>query len=76
MFLSQNFPDPLAGTIWIIASSICVVPTRWAQVRGTMWSWKAGGRGPSAVTSPLRALDVLFVKWEAALVGGRVLSFF
>ncbi|XP_059732427.1 uncharacterized protein [Bos taurus] len=30
VFLSQNFLDPLAGTIWIIA--FCVVLRRWAQV--------------------------------------------
>ena len=54
VFLSQNFLDPLAGTIWIIASSFCVVLTRSAQVGGAVVvQGKLEVRAWSAVTSSL-----------------------
>ena len=70
MFLSQNFLDPLAGTIWIVAS-VWFSGGRpgWERLWWSRESW-------SAVTSLLRASDFLAMKWEAVLADGRVLSFF
>lgn len=54
VFLSQNFLDPLAGTIWIIVSSFCVVLTRSAQVGGAVVvQGKLEVRAWSVVTSSL-----------------------